>query len=122
MDSWQSLKRKFVFFLHWSRGRMSEVWSGTFTPASRGLGLEDAALAMASVRQDMQSVKKLMSLGANPSVNDFLVYRMAAAAGSLDVMLAIEATMTPSKYAKEDAFAWASFNKRELVTEHLISA
>jgi hypothetical protein len=96
--------------IQWSRGRLIEWWSGNVAPASAGLPRIEATMAMAAARFDMGVMKKAIALGADPSVTNFLAYRMAAGAGDVEAMASIEALAAPSEYALKDALAWAHAN------------
>jgi len=98
-----------------------ELWKGSALSASTGLSALDGAMAMAAAHQRMAAMKRMIALGADPSAMNFLAYRMAALAGDLQAMSAIEAVASPSAYALNDAIRWAHENDRWEVVLHLRS-
>lgn len=112
---------KFEIQIFWARERFIELWSRNVAPASKGLAVLDATMAMAAARRNMPVVKRMVALGANPLAKDFLAYRMAAAAGDLDAMRLIEAIAFPTEYAFNDALDWARANDRGEAVNHIKS-
>lgn len=103
----------------WSRGRLFELWSGNLAPASSGLDVLDATMAMAAVRQNMRTMTLMINFGANPAIKDFLAYRMAACAGDIAAMTLIESLAAPTEYALDDALLWAQSKKRIEAIAHI---
>lgn len=121
MPGTNSTAEKFEIQLLWARERLIELSARNVAPVSSGLVAREATLAMAAARLNMPVVRRMVSLGADPSVKEFLAYRMAAAAGDMDTMMAIEAIASPTEYAVNDALAWARANNRGEAIDHIMS-
>lgn len=105
----------------WARGRVWELWRGTRTPVSHGLRILDGALAMASIRLDMKTVRVLVEKGGDASVRHWLPGRMAACAGDAETLRWLLSKSRPSDYALDSARLWALQNGHADVLDILLS-
>ena len=106
----KSFNEKLLIQIMWIHWRLQEIFGRHVNPASRQKNLLDGLLTMASIRLKIDIFAKLIKLGANPTVENWLPFRMAACAGLTTSMQWLYDLSPPNDHALSDAKAWATNN------------
>ncbi len=124
--NWAQQKHRAFFFYWWIAFRLYERWQGSHLSEYKNLPIEGQALYLAAwrgghgqIRNGMALVRRMIELGGDPAVGQWLPLRMAARAGDLPTVEWLIGLSRPSDYAVSDAIAWASWKGRSAVIECL---
>lgn len=124
---WAQQKRRAFFFYWWTVFRLYERYAGSHLSEYKKLPIASQALYLAAHRAGcgsqigggMALVRRMIELGGDPAVGQWLPLRMAAQAGDLPAVEWLIGLSRPSDYAVSDAIAWASEKERSAVIERL---